>query len=203
MYKLGVTGNIGSGKTTAAKILAEFGAEVSHSDDLAKDLIRRDPQLIGQIKARFGDDVYDRSGVLRPALLAERAFKDPAQQQILNQIVHPAVAQASQELMQSAQAKGTTLFIMDSPLLFEAGADRLLDSVLVVVAAKQSRQDRVAQRSGIPAEDFNRRDKLQMPIEEKIKRAQHVIHNDGDIADLRIKLKILFDQITQVDGREA
>ena len=200
MYVLGVTGSIGSGKTTASNILATFGAQVSHSDDLAKSLIRNDLTLITQIKERFGPDVYDAQGQLTTDTLAQRAFGNPEDQAALNRIVHPAVAQASQHLINEARVAGFKLFVLDSPLLFEAGADKIVDSVLVVVADPRLRQTRVADRSGIDKKDFGRRDQLQMSVEEKIKRADHIIHNDSDIPGLQSKLKDLYDQLTQSDG---
>ena len=195
MYILGITGNIGSGKSTVSRMLEALGASVSHSDDLAKSLIIQDPDVREKICQRFGDDVYDRQGQLQNQLLAERAFATTEDQLALNAIVHPAVRRATLERIKAAEAAGKTLFIIDAPLLLEAGVDSITDSVLVVAANAATRQERIAQRSGMGAQDFKRRDALQMSIEEKLARADHVIWNDGDLASLRQAVQDFFQQL--------
>jgi len=184
MYILGITGSIGSGKTTVSNILRNLGAQVSHSDDLAKELIGSDPELKQLISNQFGPEVYSAQGELIPSELAQRAFGSPETQSKLNAIVHPAVRQATRSRIEQARDQGVPLFIIDAPLLFEAGADQLADSVLVVASQQSTRQLRVNARSGIDEDEFFRRDRLQLPIEEKIKRSQHVIWNDGDLLAL-------------------
>ncbi|MCF7824196.1 MAG: dephospho-CoA kinase [Candidatus Marinimicrobia bacterium] len=195
MYILGVTGNIGSGKTTVSQRLAEFGAVVSHSDDLAKEILQNTPEIISQICTRFGADILDESGSVQTRLLAERAFSSPGNQKFLNGLIHPEVRKATLARIQTARESACRLFVIDAPLLFEAGVDAITDSVLVVTASHIFRQGRVEKRSQIRDNDFNRRDELQLSIEEKIARADHVITNNGSLDDLMEKVDALYRQL--------
>jgi len=195
MYVLGVTGNIGSGKSSVSKRFAEHGAMVSHSDDLAKYLLENDKALLGQLCKHFGDDILDGSGQLQRHILAERAFSSKEGQQYLNQLIHPKVWEATKKRIDVAREQGHVLFIVDAPLLYEAGVDSYTDSVLVVTANDLSRQSRIYERSRISTEDFTRRDKLQMSIEKKMQQADYVIYNDGSLEELFEKVDNLYRQI--------
>ncbi|MCF6239524.1 MAG: dephospho-CoA kinase [Candidatus Marinimicrobia bacterium] len=190
MYILGVTGNMGSGKSTVSQRFSELGAVVSHADDLAKELLQNDSNILNQLAQRFGSDILDGSGQLQRQLLAERAFATREDQQFLNHLLHPEVRRATLLRINDARQKSTPLFVIDAPLLFEAGVDSITDSVLVVTADKMLRQGRVEHRSQITEADFERRDRLQLSIEEKISRADHVIYNNGSLVEL----------LTQVDN---
>jgi len=184
MLILGVTGNIGSGKTTVSERLGHHGAIVSHSDPLAKEILQNDPEILASLAQRFGTDILDNSGELQKERLAERAFGTREDQLFLNQLIHPKVREATRDRIEIARSQGHDLFVVDAPLLFEAHADSITDAVLVVVSKISLRADRVARRSGLSPADFSKRDALQMPIEEKISRADYVIENDGTLIEL-------------------
>lgn len=195
MYILGVTGNIGSGKSTISKRLAEHGAVVSHSDDLAKEILQNDSNILKQLSHHFGTDILNESGELQTQILAERAFSSKDEQGFLNQLIHPEVKKATLARMEEARESGTQLFVIDAPLLFEAGVDAITDSVLVVSAEHIFRQGRVEKRSQITNADFSRRDHLQLSIKEKISRADHVIYNNGSLDELIVKVDELYRQL--------
>ncbi len=195
MYVLGVTGNIGSGKSTVSQYLAQLGATVSHSDDLAKSLLEDDTHILQALTHRFGEDILDDAGKLQRSILAERAFSTESGQQFLNQVIHPEVRKQTLIRIESAQQQNCPLFVIDAPLLFEAGVESLCHSVLVVAAQDEYRRDRVNQRSQISAADFKRRDELQLSIEEKIRRGDHVIYNNGSLAELYVQVDQLYQQI--------
>ncbi len=195
MYILGVTGNIGSGKTTVTQRLKSLGAAVSHSDDLAKKLLQNNDNILTQLSLRFGPDIMDHTGKLNRKTLAERAFANLADQQYLNQLIHPEVRKGTLKLIELARQAGKALFVIDAPLLFEAGAEKITQSVLVVAADHVYRQDRLEKRSQIAEKDFNRRDRLQMPITEKINRADHVIYNNESLDDLFVKVDELYKSL--------
>jgi len=196
MYVLGVTGNIGSGKTTITERLAQHGAVISHSDPLAKEILQNDPEILAKLAERFGTDILDVNGQLVKPLLAERAFKSREDQTYLNQLIHPEVRKITLDRIAIARSQGKKLFVLDAPLLFEAHADSITDGVLVVVSQRQFRQERVQRRSQISQSDFDRRDALQMPIEEKIARADYVITNDGTLEELMQKVDEFVSQLT-------
>lgn len=196
MYILGITGNIGSGKTTASNRFDNLGAVVSHSDDLAKEILQNTPAILDQLRFRFGSDILDHSGKLQTQILAERAFSSTESQQFLNDLIHPEVRKATLAKIEKARQAGYPVFVIDAPLLFEAGVDQISDSVLVVTAEPRHRQQRVESRSQIQSEDFKRRDELQMSIEEKLSRANHIIENDGSLEDLFEKVDKLYKELT-------
>lgn len=196
MYFLGITGSIGSGKSTVSKRLAELGAVVSHSDDLARYLLENDVAILAQLSARFGTDILDDSGKLRRSVLAERAFSTKEDQLFLNQLIHPKVWEATQKRLETARERGAYMFVMDAPLLFEAGVEVYTDSVLVVTADALLRKARIFSRSQILAEDFDRRESLQMPIDKKIELADHIIENNGTLEDLYLQVDELYHRLT-------
>ena len=144
----------------------------------------------------FGNKILDENGKLDRQNLADVAFTDPDNQSILNKILHPRVRVETRELMNTAEQEGVQLFVVDAPLIFEAGLDKELNAVLVVTASDDLRQQRVLDRSGISAADFARRDALQLSQDEKCKRADYIIENDSSLEALvaevdRIQLEIL------------
>ncbi|NQV51051.1 MAG: dephospho-CoA kinase [Candidatus Marinimicrobia bacterium] len=195
MYILGVTGNMGSGKSTVSDHLANLGAVVSHSDDLAKEILQNNKEILAALSNRFGSDIFDNFGKLQRHILAERAFASQEDQLFLNHLIHPEVKKITRTRIDTASASHKPMFVIDAPLLFEAHVDSITDSVLVIVADRNFRQGRVAKRSQISTQDFERRDALQMPIEEKIRRAQHVIHNDGSLDELLKKVDALYTEL--------
>ncbi len=195
MLVLGITGNIGSGKSTVSNRLAELGATVSHSDDLAKEILQNDAGILRQLAQRFGSTILDEAGQLQRHILAEKAFATREDQQFLNQLIHPQVRKATLARMETARQSNELLFIIDAPLLFEAGVDQITDKVLVVTADNVYRQDRIKKRSQISAEDFQRRDGLQLSIEDKINRADYVIYNNGSLSELLVQVDMLYEKL--------
>lgn len=195
MYVLGVTGNIGSGKSTVTDRLAYHGAAISHSDPLAKEILQNDPEILASLAERFGTDILDESGQLQKHILAERAFATRDDQLFLNHLIHPEVRRITLDRIEMARSLGKSLFVVDAPLLFEAHADSITDGVLVVVAERMFREGRVERRSQITKVDFERRDALQMPIEEKIRRADYVIDNDGTLDELLEKVDAFYREL--------
>ncbi|MBC8375207.1 MAG: dephospho-CoA kinase [FCB group bacterium] len=192
MFILGVTGNIGSGKSTVSDRLAHHGAVVSHSDPLAKEILQNDPEILASLAQRFGTDILNEAGILQKHILAERAFSTRDDQLFLNHLIHPEVRRITLDRIEIARSQGKSLFVVDAPLLFEAHADSITDGVLVVVAKRMFREGRVERRSSISSVDFERRDALQMPIDEKVRRADYVIDNDGTLIELLAKVDIFY-----------
>ncbi|MBT4034048.1 MAG: dephospho-CoA kinase [Candidatus Marinimicrobia bacterium] len=195
MYILGVTGNIGSGKSTVSDRLVHHGAVVSHSDPLAKEILRNDPEILASLAQRFGTDILNEAGILQKHILAERAFSTRDDQLFLNHLIHPEVRRITLDRIEIARSQGKPLFVVDAPLLFEAHADSITDGVLVVVAERMFREGRVERRSSISKVDFERRDALQMPIDEKIRRADYVINNDGTLIELLAKVDVFYKEL--------
>jgi len=196
MFKLGVTGSIGAGKSAASQRLVERGALVSNSDDVAKSILFSDRSILEQLLHYFGSKILDTAtGKLDSKNLAAAAFQNPSHQAFLNQLLHPKVREATRQRMLLAMNEGVKLFVVDAPLIFETGLNAELDAVLVVTAPLEIRQQRVFDRSGISPEDFIARDNLQWPEVQKVAAADYVVVNDGTKENLYRRIDAIFDQL--------
>lgn len=175
--KIGITGGIGSGKTTACRIFEQLGIPVYYADERAKQLMAEEPELRSEIIRIFGPEAYRADGQLNRQHIAKQAFNDQALLQQLNAAVHPAVARDSQAWHEQQQKVPYTL--KEAALLYESGSDKALDKVIVVSAPEQLRLQRVMQRDGVDEAAVRARMDRQMLQEEKVRRADFVLHNDG------------------------
>ncbi len=179
MIRVGITGSIGSGKTTVCRMFAALGIPVYDSDLEARRLMQ-EPPLARRIAERFGDAMY-RDGVLDRRALAARVFSDPNELVALNALVHPVVVEDFRRWTAEQRAP---YLILESALLFEAGLQQDLDYVVVVTAPITSRVLRAQRRDGVSTEEVRRRMAAQMTEEEYMARADFVIRNDSDLIAL-------------------
>ena len=195
MITLGVTGGIGSGKSTACRIFEELGAQVFYADDVAKRLMVEDPELREEITLAFGEESYDPDGQLNRSYLAEIVFNNEQKLQLLNRLVHRRVRTAFNEGRQKAERSGVELLVEEAALIYETGIDEELDYVAVVDAPEEIRIRRVIERDGTDAEAVRARMNNQMPAEEKRDRADFVLDNSGSVEELREQVVALYDQL--------
>lgn len=174
MIRIGITGGIGSGKSTVCRILEEHGAPVYDSDAHAKRLMNEDSELRRELTAEFGERTFE-NGVLNRAYLASLVFSDAERLQRLNQLVHPAVRKDFREWCSACSDKDYV--ILESAILFEAGFDSEVDKTLAVVAPVQLRIERVCKRDGMTQEEVERRISNQMSDDELQARADYTIAN--------------------------
>jgi dephospho-CoA kinase len=186
MLKIGLTGGIGSGKTTVAQIFEVLAIPVYYADQAAKDLMNRDPELKKQIISAFGAEVY-KEGSLDRSYLAELVFADPEKLALLNSFVHPATFKDSSSWMQMQK---TPYAVKEAALIFETGLEKFFDYVIGVTAPEDLRLHRVMGRDHTSAENILKRMLQQMDEDEKISRCDFVIVNDGIQALLPQVLKI-------------
>jgi len=182
---LGVTGGIGSGKTTVCGFLAEQGARVFYADLEAKRLMVDAPDVRAAIVDAFGADTYADDGSLDREALAAQVFADDAKLERLNAIVHPAVFQAFEAAKRRAASEDVDLLVHEAALLFEAGGDAHVDQTAVVVAPEADRIARVVERDDVTEAQVRARMNRQWPQEQLRERADHVIENTGTLDDLR------------------
>ncbi len=176
-YKIGITGGIGSGKSTVAAIFSVLGIPVYYADDRAKWLMVNEPKLVDAIKKIFGQEAYLPKGELNRPHIAKLAFNNPKMLKNLNKLVHPAVKEDYLQWHEKQQNVPYTL--KEAALLFESGSAKELDAVIEVFAAQKIRIKRVMFRDGISRKQVMSRIKNQMPELEKRKLADFVITNDG------------------------
>ncbi|HMV15321.1 MAG TPA: dephospho-CoA kinase [Chitinophagales bacterium] len=176
MLKIGITGGIGSGKTTVCKIFETLGVPVYYADTRAKELMLTDNSLIENIKSLFGNEAYTDNGELNRKFIASKAFQDKSILQKLNQIVHPAVFQDTIHWYALHNDKPYVLY--EAAIMFETGSYTLFDKIIVVAATLEDRISRTMLRDDLSREEVLERISKQIPDEEKIARADFVIYND-------------------------
>ncbi len=195
--RIGITGNIGSGKSTVAKLLVDRGAALIDADAIARE-VTNDTEVLEQIATQLGNELIV-NGKLDRTKTAELVFKNPDARKILNGIIHPLVRQRSEETMRELALSSSPLpvILQDIPLLFENGLEKTLDAVIVVYAPLEIRLERVKSRSNISESDFYSRDKAQMLLEEKIKLADYVIDNSGGLGALQKQVDEVWEKLMQ------
>jgi dephospho-CoA kinase len=194
--RLGLTGNIGSGKSTAARLLVARGAALVDADELAREAAG-DPEVLARIAAELGPELVE-DGRLDRAATAARVFGDEAARQALNAIVHPWVRRRSDEEVRALLERAPPpVILLDIPLLFENGLERGLDGVIVVAADLPARVARVAARSGLREDEVRARDAAQMPLEEKARRADYLLDNSGSPEALGAQIDALWAELTK------
>jgi len=194
MIKIGVTGGIGSGKTTLCRVFQNHGAYLLNADDLAKKLMREDPKIRKKLTATFGEESYGEDGSLNREYLAEQAFgKDRVGE--LNAIVHPAIPQAAEAIMDKASAEGYEMFVYEAALLLQNLRPDELDYIILVLAEETARVDRVQKRDGIERELVLDRMEKQQDFESLTHLADTVVYNNGTLEEFKQKAEELYYEI--------
>jgi dephospho-CoA kinase len=177
MLKIGITGGIGSGKTTVCHIFEALGIPVYYADDRAKALMTTDLGLVAAIKTNFGAESYFPDGSLHRAYLSNIVFKDAEKLALLNSLVHPAVFRDG-EAWHAAQ-KNVPYTLKEAALLVETGSYKAVDKLITVFAPQKMRLQRVLERDKATRAAVLARMSKQMPEREKMKLADFIIKNDG------------------------
>lgn len=189
MYKVGLTGGIGSGKSTVCAMLRERGVAVYNSDERAKELMNSDIAIKQRIIAHFGAESF-ADGVLNRAYLAQRVFASEEELAALNAIVHPRVMEDFAAWAESAEGE---YVVLESAILFESGFDSRVDMVVAIMAPDELRIERAMQRDGVTREQVEERMRCQLSDEERCSRSKYAIVN--------IELEELEDDVEQLHRR--
>ena len=176
MIKVGITGGIGSGKSTISKVLASMGYPVYIADAKAKELMHTDSQLISELKELFGEDIYHEEKLNR-VKLAQLVFSNKEKLAQLNALVHPAV---KRDFENWCSKQKSHIMFEEAAILFETGSYTFFDKTIVVAATEEERIKRVMLRDKCSREDVLNRMKNQWPQEKKVALADFVINNEGD-----------------------
>ncbi|WP_406823374.1 dephospho-CoA kinase [Pedobacter sp. KACC 23697] len=177
MYKVGITGGIGSGKTTACKVFEILGIPVFYADTVAKEIMCKDVVLVAGIKSAFGKESYFEDGKLNNKHIAGIVFNHEEALEKLNALVHPAVFRAF-DVWEQTIPENTPYTLKEAALLFESGSYKMCDTTILVTAPYEIKLKRVMQRDGVSAEQVKARMDKQLSDEEKSKLASHFIVND-------------------------
>ena len=196
MLKVGLTGGLGSGKSTASKFFNSLGAFILDADNAAKKLIESSKEVKNELIKEFGTDIMDANSNVDKKKLARVAFQDEDHQQRLNYVVHPHIHNAiDKSFNEILDQNNHQLFIVDAALIYESGYDAHLDYVIVVTAQLKHRMERALNRNTLTREEILKRIEFQWPEEDKTSLADFVIHNDGTEAELNDQIVELFKKL--------
>ena len=176
--RVALTGGIATGKSYVATRLKEAGVPMVDADVLSREVVAPGTPGLAAVRRRFGPDSVRRDGTMDRVRIAQIVFKDKRARLDLEAIIHPAVQKAIDEFF-AGLPKRTPFAVADIPLLFETGREKQFDEVIVVACPRQMQLQRLMERNKLSKEDAERRLNAQLPIEEKVKKAKHVIRTEG------------------------
>lgn len=189
MLVIGLTGGIGAGKSTVARLLAEHGAVIIDADQLGHQAYRRGRPAFDQVRAAFGADVVGADGEVDRKVLGAKVFGDAAALRRLTDIVWPAILALAQEEIANARRAGATLVVLEAAVLLEAGWESEVDEVWTVAAAPQVAVARATSRDGVDGEAVRARIAAQLSNAQRAAKAHVVINNDGTMPALAERLR--------------
>ena len=185
MRRVGLTGGIATGKSHVRAEFERLGVPTIDSDRLARDAVAPGTPGLSQVVDRFGEMVLDPDGALDRRLLASIVFSDALARRDLEAIVHPHVRLETDRWFRSLHGGRHALAVADVPLLYEAGLEKLFDAVIVTACDRDTQRQRIVERDRLSDDEARLRIDAQLPIDEKVRRADYVIRTDGSPADTR------------------
>jgi len=204
MAVIGITGGISTGKSSFCQCLREIipGAKFFDADQAAHELVELDPDVQKELVAEFGQEIFSRDGRLKRERLRAIVFRNAAKKSALEQILHPRIRrQWSAEA--ATHRHSPDFFFADIPLLYETGGETLCDRVVVVACSPSIQLARLLLRKGITRDAAEEVIKSQMPLEEKITRANHVVWNNGERSVIAEQTRLLADLWRQEEWTKA
>lgn len=191
---IGLTGGIGSGKSTVARAFEALGAAWVDADDVAREIVLPEAPALLAIKHRFGDQVMHQDGTLNRAALREIIFKDSEQRQWLESVTHPRIRERLLQHLEKLKALGAPYVLLVSPLLFESGQNALVSRAVVVDVPQTLQLSRTQQRDGVSESQVRAILAAQLSREQRLAKADDVIDNSGDHASM-------MEQVARLDER--
>ena len=196
MLKVGLTGGIGSGKSTASKFFEKLGAFILDADKEAKNLLEKNEIVQHEVISEFGTDIINTTGKVDKNKLARVAFQDVDHQRRLNSVVHPYIYDLIDKTFDKVLNDGKyAVFIIDAAMIYESGYDIHLDYIIVITAQLKNRMERALARKTLTREEILKRIEFQWPEEEKVGMADFVIHNDGTEKKLNDNIKSIIKKL--------
>jgi len=198
MIIAGLTGSIGTGKSTVAQMFADLGANIIDADQLSREVVKPGKPAWQKIVDYFGKDVLNDDLTINRSRLADVVFNDKAKLEKLNSIVHPEVLKEDALLVEKIKTVNPDgLIVKEIPLLLELGpelARKIVDIIIVVYASPEVQLKRLIER-GMSEEDARNRIKNQIPVDDKIKSADFVVNNNGDLESTRAQVFQIYNQL--------
>lgn len=196
LRKVAVTGGLASGKSTVCRFFKELGAYVVSADEIVHQLLSSQKHLGQQVVSLLGNEIVVDGHIDRKAV-AKRVFNNPTLLLSLENLLHPAVmAEIENQYRQIQKQGGVRLFVAEVPLLFEAEAEKKFDCTIAVVSPSQASRQRFDQLTGSSSDEYDKRMARQLSPEEKARRADYVINNNGTPAELYLAVTELFNKLS-------
>ena len=195
MILIGLTGNIASGKSEVAKMLAQRGATIIDADELAREAVRPETQALRDIVKRWGKEIVKEDGTLDRGALRRIVFADRDELDALNRIVHPGVTRMQDREVARAKERGDPIVVCVIPLLFERNLVDEFDAIVLVDAPRPVRLERLVTTRGLEETEAMNMIAAQMPAELKRARADHCIDNNGSLEDLERDVDALWSSL--------
>lgn len=203
MKKIGLTGNIGTGKTTVAWMFEEQGAKLLNADTIAHETLAPQSSVWKQLFDRYGKKVMMHAGVVDRKALAKIIFGDDTERKFVESIIHPKVHEELTKRIADLKRNGTPLIMVEVPLLFETRWDKEMDSIIVVSCELELQIKRCMEKFGLTRDEVLSRIRAQRPIEEKIARADYVIDNSGTKDETQLQVRRIYSAIMKGELRPA
>ena len=195
MKIIGLTGGIGTGKSTVAQFLAELGAVVIDVDQVGHQALKPESRVYQEIVNTFGEQVLAPDGTIDRQKLGKIVFANPGDRTRLNEIIHPAMHRTVIAQMEEYRRQGVPVVVLDAPLLLDAGWAQIVDEVWVTTAAESTVLERLRERSSMSAQKVQARIHSQLPSQERIKQADVIIDTDCDLNELKNKVRQLWRRV--------
>jgi dephospho-CoA kinase len=204
MLIIGLTGGIGSGKTTVSNLFKNLGVPIIDTDVIARELVDNDHSVLEEITDAFGKSILDDDGLLDRNILAKIIFSQEHKKQQLEKILHPKIRTKVEKAIKIYRAKPNQpqYIIVVIPLLFETNFHQLIDKILVVIANEENKIKRIIQRDGRTPEDILSIIKSQVSDSKRISEADDIIENNSDIKELETKIQGLHDKFSNTTNTE-
>ena len=199
MLVIGLTGGIGTGKTEVSRLLAQLGATVINADQVGHEAYTPHSEAWQEVVRTFGEDILQASGEIDRRKLGGIVFADPERLATLNGIMHPRMAAIVREKLEVLESQGTDVAVVEAAVLFEAGWDALVGEVWTTESLVDTVVERLQQRNGFAPAEIRKRIASQMPSEDRARRADEVIENDGELEDLETAVRGIWKR--RVEGR--
>jgi len=198
MLKIAITGGVGSGKSTVARMFRELGVPVIDADEVAKAVVAPGQPAWQELRRLYGPEYFLADGSLDRAKVAGRVFENTQERRRLEAIIHPRVAAEIRARLQELEAQGAPLVLVEVPLLFEAGLEKHYDRVIVVDAGEADQVRRLRDRDSRSEAEIAGILAAQMPLKEKIKKADFVVDNRGDLNLTLSQVKIILGELQKI-----
>jgi dephospho-CoA kinase len=198
-FLAGLTGAMGSGKTTVAKLFKELGAYVLDADEICRSLVEPGKPAWREAVKMLGKDILRDDQTIDRQKIADIVFNDPEKKKALEVILHPRVMAEEQAIYKNIlKDHPGALVLIDAALLIESGNYRKVDKVIVIACDEETQLQRIMTKNMFSREDAQRRLQQQMPLKDKINFADYVLHNDSGLSELKDKVEALFHQLKQL-----